>query len=335
MVQIVILSANGESRTLKTAAITAAATEVSVAKALRKVKTPDQIGTYDWKGLTLTVWGWREGKADTENKHELPPPHDEGLLFGDVIVTGPAGIDFTVDLWTQFYDAAFGGFEDLGSEDSECEVEVEVEEVDAEEDDESDDDASSVDEVDAEDSDEESDEEEEEEEEEDEDGVVEEKGVQHKFIYNFDDDDLDEEEKYLIEEHDYLNKPKDALEQLRISFIPKEGKKLSLEEQRKYAMRRQLLEWQKEELRKAEHKRIQAEDLARLQNPNQVFRRPPAAGPQKEKKRAGLIQMSNALQGGLKRKTRGNGFRTKKNNKRRKTLKKRRGRKNKTHKRIY
>jgi hypothetical protein len=173
MVQIVILSPNGESRTLKTGAITAAATGATVAKSLRKVKAADQIGTYDWKGLTLTLWGWLEGKAGTENKHELPPPHDEGLLFGDAVVTGPAGVDFTVDMWSQFYDAAFGGFEDLGSEDSDASAdEEEDDEVDAEEDDESegqgdDDDESSVDAEDSGEDEEEEDEAEEEEEEED------------------------------------------------------------------------------------------------------------------------------------------------------------------------
>jgi hypothetical protein len=175
MVQIVILSANGESRTLKTGAITAAATGATVAKSLRKVKAADLIGTYDWKGLTLTLWGWREGKAGTENKHELPPPHDEGLLFGDAVVTGPAGIDITVDIWSQFYDAAFGGFEDLGSEDSDDDADAdEDDEVDAEVDEESEDDNDSEGDdessVDAEDSGEEEDEGEEEEEEEEEDG---------------------------------------------------------------------------------------------------------------------------------------------------------------------
>jgi hypothetical protein len=167
MVQITVLSANGESRTLKTGAITAAATGITVAKALRKVKEAEQIGTYDWKGMTLTLWGWREGKAGTENKHELPPPHDEGLLFGDAVVTGAAGIDFTAELWAQFYDTAFGGFDDIESEpdtedieDDEVDVEVDEVEVDSSDDDEVDAEGSEVD-------DEESDAEEEEEEEED------------------------------------------------------------------------------------------------------------------------------------------------------------------------
>jgi hypothetical protein len=119
MVQVVVLSTNGEQRTLKTSLIPTgtSVTGELVAKALRRVKAAAKIGTYKWKSQTLTVWGWEGGKAGSENKHELPPPHDEILLFGDVIVTSNQG-DFTVEMWAQFYDAAFGGFEDIdGSDD--------------------------------------------------------------------------------------------------------------------------------------------------------------------------------------------------------------------------
>jgi hypothetical protein len=126
MVQVVVLSANGESRTLKTAAITAATGE-SVAKALRKARAAECIGAYTWKEQMLGMWGWREGKAGTENKHELPPPHDEVLLFGDVVVCSDTG-DFTVEQWKDFYDTAFGGFEQIGDgeEDEEADVDVDV-----------------------------------------------------------------------------------------------------------------------------------------------------------------------------------------------------------------
>jgi len=145
MVQVVVLSANGESRTLKTGALVAgeAVSGAAIAKAVRKTKPAELVGTYSWKGKKLTLWGWKEGKAGTENKHELPPPHDELLLFGDAVVVSSGG-DLTVENWQEFYDMAFGGFEDLGSEDSEeeeedeesvdesAEEEVEVEETEEE-----------------------------------------------------------------------------------------------------------------------------------------------------------------------------------------------------------
>lgn len=136
MVQVVVLSANGESRTFKTAAIAAGAavTGAAIAKALRKTKPATVIGTYKAGGEhgVLTVWGWQEGKAGTENKHELPPPHDEGLLFGDAVVVSSAG-DFTAEAWGEFYEKAFGGFEDLSDSDSDSEDEEEEEEESEEE----------------------------------------------------------------------------------------------------------------------------------------------------------------------------------------------------------
>lgn len=176
MVQVVILSANGESRTMKTTAIAAGApvTGALAAKVLRKTKPLEAIGAYKWKGQTLTVWAAKEGKAGTENKHELPPPHDEVLLFGDAVVTSSVG-DFAVDAWLQFYDEAFGGFEDVGSEDSEEDdeeaEEAEGDDEDADGDEEADEEEAGDDEEDAEDGDAEDEGDEEEEAEEgDEDG---------------------------------------------------------------------------------------------------------------------------------------------------------------------
>jgi hypothetical protein len=130
MINVVVLSATGESRTLKTTAIgPTGATGAAVAKALRRKAAAERIGTYTWKGRTLVLWGWSEGKAGTENKHELPPPYDELLLFGDAIVVAEGG-DLTVEEWGVFYDAAFGGFEDLGSEDDESDDESDEEDED-------------------------------------------------------------------------------------------------------------------------------------------------------------------------------------------------------------
>ena len=147
MVQIVVLAANGEQRTMKTMAFAAgAASGAGIAKALRKVRSAEVIGTYTYKNDVLTVWGWKEGKAGTENKHELPPMSDGSeapLIFGDAVVSGTK--DITVEEYAVFYDAAFGGFEDLESEDeeeyeeeaeveAEAEIEEEEEEEEAEED---------------------------------------------------------------------------------------------------------------------------------------------------------------------------------------------------------
>lgn len=146
-VTVVILPQNGdEGRTQRTTALAVGATATgdAIAKILRKKKAAELIGAWKAKGGQLQLWSWRDGKAGTENKHELPPPHDEVLLFGDavvVLVTGAGVADFTAESWATFYDEAFGGFEDIGEkgsaggddEDEEEEGDDEDEDGDAEE----------------------------------------------------------------------------------------------------------------------------------------------------------------------------------------------------------
>jgi len=127
MVQVVVLSANGEVRTGK---ITTTLSPATIAKVVRKTKIPFIACSYAWGDINLNVWGWKEGKAGTENKHELPPTEQtEELLFGDIIVVANNGTtDFTPDDWASFYEEAMGGADET---DDEAEAEAEIE-VDAE-----------------------------------------------------------------------------------------------------------------------------------------------------------------------------------------------------------
>ena len=129
VIHVVVLNANGEKRALTVSDVTGP----SVAKALRKTKAAGLIGVIS--GLQL--WSWSEGKAGTENKHELPPPYDTTLLFGDILVAREDGEDLTLEAWDTFYNEAFGGFEELDDDEEEADEEEEVEEeVDEEEDEE-------------------------------------------------------------------------------------------------------------------------------------------------------------------------------------------------------
>jgi DNA-directed RNA polymerase subunit M/transcription elongation factor TFIIS len=99
---------------------------------LRRAKAPEYIGTWKWRLITVHLYGYKTGKADTENKHELPPPHDTILLFGESILfatnndaTGKSQfINFGSADYTKFYNEVLGGFDDIGSEDSATEDEV-------------------------------------------------------------------------------------------------------------------------------------------------------------------------------------------------------------------
>jgi len=71
----------------------------------------------------ISVYGKTNGKANTENKYDFPPPIDNTLFFGACAILGNQlqldntilPISLTADLWEKCYEKLFGGFEDLAS----------------------------------------------------------------------------------------------------------------------------------------------------------------------------------------------------------------------------
>jgi len=131
---ILVLNAKGEVKVGKVSQ-TGAALELSdIQKYWKKKTEPDYIGSYSYKSKFLHLFGYQNGKAGTENKHELPPPHDGMLLFGDIVIVVTTSensygspVAFKVEEYEAFYTHAFGGFEDL--DEGEEEEEEEMEEV--------------------------------------------------------------------------------------------------------------------------------------------------------------------------------------------------------------
>lgn len=106
---------------------------------LKKKESPELLGTYPYKTHTLSLFGYSKGKVGTENKHELPPPHDSTLCFGDILLIAsltPADWSYPVSFksaeYETFYTRAFGGFEDLDEEEEGDEEELVEDEVDDE-----------------------------------------------------------------------------------------------------------------------------------------------------------------------------------------------------------
>jgi len=135
----VVLQPKGTSRNaqLSPAVLAVAAdnkpTAAAAAVVVRRATPPDAIGTWKWKDHTVHLFGYKTGKADTENKHELPPPHDKVLLFGEVVMfatLNKTGVltGFGTAEYTKFYNETLGGFDDIGSEDSDTEDEEDEEE---------------------------------------------------------------------------------------------------------------------------------------------------------------------------------------------------------------
>ena len=104
-----------------------------------KLKKPDNFDLrHTWKvkiksdKYKIKLYAKDEGRANTENKYDLPPPIDNDLFFGSMLVIGNDNddeiIDMSVELWEQIYEKLFGGFENL--KDTAKEDEEEEDELD-------------------------------------------------------------------------------------------------------------------------------------------------------------------------------------------------------------
>jgi DNA-directed RNA polymerase subunit M/transcription elongation factor TFIIS len=132
--QILLLTSTGDMKNGKLAikSETAGCQLSDIQSHLKKKKAPTQIGTYAWKSNTLFLFGYTDGKAGTENKHELPPPHDTQLIFGDIVVlmskdkrSFAKPLPIKQDDYETFYTQVFEGFESLDEEEAEAEADVE------------------------------------------------------------------------------------------------------------------------------------------------------------------------------------------------------------------
>ncbi len=74
------------------------------------------------------------GRANSENKFEFPPPVDTVLYFGNCILVNKNDDDEYTNLskkeWKEVYDFLYGGFDDIGDEDEEEEEEEEEDDDD-------------------------------------------------------------------------------------------------------------------------------------------------------------------------------------------------------------
>jgi len=76
---------------------------------------------FEWDNYNITIFAFTDGNAGSENKTDLPPPIDEQLYYGNIYVIAHNNgkiKDLSLETYKDFYTSAFGGFEDLGDEDS-------------------------------------------------------------------------------------------------------------------------------------------------------------------------------------------------------------------------
>jgi hypothetical protein len=76
---------------------------------------------FEDKKYFIELYGKTDGRANSENKYDFPPPVDNTLFFGSCAIlaylkneTGSKlYTDISVPLWKKIYEKLFGGFEDL------------------------------------------------------------------------------------------------------------------------------------------------------------------------------------------------------------------------------
>lgn len=102
-----------------------------------KLKKADNFSLrHSWlfKNQWISLYAKDKGRANSENKYDLPPPIDSNLYFGTMILIKHKNkkpknnevLDFTKEEWLKLYEKLFGGFEDLGDEDSYSEEDEEI-----------------------------------------------------------------------------------------------------------------------------------------------------------------------------------------------------------------
>ena len=78
---------------------------------------------YDSKKYFIEVFAKIDGRHNSENKYDFPPPIDNILFYGNCAIIAylkkddgtKSYIDLSLQLWNKIYEKLFGGFEDLSN----------------------------------------------------------------------------------------------------------------------------------------------------------------------------------------------------------------------------
>lgn len=82
----------------------------------------EEINNWTDGDVVISLYGYSDGEAGDENKHELPPPVDSKLFFGDLVLVKEKSnqlTDFSKEEFKIFYEKYCGGFEDIESSEDE------------------------------------------------------------------------------------------------------------------------------------------------------------------------------------------------------------------------
>ena len=87
------------------------------------VKQVEWNAKYEGEKYYIEVYAKTEGRPNSENKYDFPPPIDTKLFFGSCAILAynkktdgsKYYTDLKLQLWTTIYEKLFGGFEDLAA----------------------------------------------------------------------------------------------------------------------------------------------------------------------------------------------------------------------------
>jgi len=96
------------------------------------VKQIEWSAKYEEEKYYIEVFAKTEGRPNSENKYDFPPPIDTKLFFGSCAILaynkksdgGKYYTNLSIPLWNKIYEKLFGGFEDLAATAEEDENEV-------------------------------------------------------------------------------------------------------------------------------------------------------------------------------------------------------------------
>ena len=77
----------------------------------------------DGKKYLIQLYAKTDGRANSENKYDFPPPIDTKLFYGSCAIVGQLKkddgskmyVNLSISLWNKMYEKLFGGFEDLAA----------------------------------------------------------------------------------------------------------------------------------------------------------------------------------------------------------------------------
>ena len=82
----------------------------------------NEIGKWDNDDYDIVLFGWNKGVKENENKHEIPPPFDDNIYYGDIgcckVSKNGQILNFKIEDYEKFYNDKYGGLDDLLSESS-------------------------------------------------------------------------------------------------------------------------------------------------------------------------------------------------------------------------